>query len=87
MVSGGRPDGLPRITTLKGYVSLNRLAPITFNDPVWVIVPGHSPDTPYGPLDWPATHGNTIPTAGTEMVLGIADDGSVHVLKWTGAHT
>jgi hypothetical protein len=87
-IGSAAPTGVGRaFTILAGYVSLNATPPAAFDDPVWVIVPSHSPDAPYGPLDWPAEHGNTLPAAGTPVVIGIDDVGAAHVLRWSGQHS
>jgi len=70
-----------------GYVSPSRPAPAGFADPVWVIVPSHSIDTPYGPCDWPAIHGATKPAQGSPVWLAFDNDGTPIVIFWAGAHT
>jgi hypothetical protein len=83
---GARPTGEGQILRiLSGYVSLNRTAPTDHDDPVWVIIPSHSPDTPYGPFQFAAEHGATLPAAGTSVVVGIDDLGQGHILRWYGA--
>lgn len=84
LLSPAASGGQRALTILSGYVSRNRPAPASFSDPVWVIVPSHGSDAPYGPLEWPASHGTTLPVAGTPMVLGIDDNGTPHVLWWSG---
>ena len=79
------PIGHARIAA--GYVSRSRPAPRGFDDPIWVIVPAHSVDRPYGPCAWPAIHGNTIPTQGTDVWLGFDNDGTPIVLSWAGTHS
>lgn len=79
------PAGQPPIVS--GYVSTLRTAPAGFDDPVWVIVPTHSTEAPYGPLKWPAIHGATKPVAGTPMWVAFDDNGTPVVITWTGTHT
>jgi len=79
------PVGHPAIVA--GYVSNLRPAPRSFDDPVWVVVPSHAQERVYGPCAWPASHGNTIPSQGTEIWLGFDNDGSPLVLSWAGSHS
>lgn len=79
--------GQPVFRILVGYVSQNQTAPASFADPVYCIVPGYDPSVPFGPLTWPASHGNTLPQAGDKMVLGLDDNGTAYVLGWDGVHS
>ena len=84
---GGRPTGLQAQQIMFGQVSQNQPAPASFNDPVFVLVPAISMETPYGPLSWPATHGRTLPGPGDSMVLALDERGVVHVIAWDGAYS
>lgn len=72
-LNGSRPEGQSAAgwQVVHGYVSLQRPAPTKFSDPLYVIVPAHSGDTPYGPLPWPALHGATLPAQGAPVTLGL----------------
>lgn len=79
------PSGHPPVVA--GFVSPSRPAPVTFDDPVWVIVPAHSIDRPYGPCSWPAIHGNTKPTQSTPMWLAFDNNDTPVVVSWEGLHS
>lgn len=88
LVDGGRPTGRGQVLRIvAGYVSQNRPAPAGFDDPVWVIVPSHSPDVPYGPMSFAAEHGASLPVAGSAVTLGIDDNGAPVVLRWEGSYS
>lgn len=85
---GERRGGAPTpASVVSGYVSRVRAAPASFADPVWVIVPGHSTDRPYGPLAWPANHGATLPVAGTPVWVAFDENGTPLIVSWAGAHS
>jgi hypothetical protein len=79
------PSGHPPVAV--GYLSTIRPAPATFDDPIWVIVPSHSEDRPYGPCPWPAIHGNTKPTQGTTVWIAFDDNHAPVVISWEGNHS
>jgi hypothetical protein len=65
-----------------GYVSTSRPAPKSFDDPVFVLVTNHSAEHVYGPLDWPAIHGQTMPAQGSPIWLAFDDNGTPLVVWW-----
>lgn len=73
------------LSLLSGYVSTQRPVPDGFDDPVWVIVPSHGAQTPYGPLSWPATNGSTLPVANDPVLLAMDDNGTPWVVSWGAA--
>lgn len=76
----------PQQRIVAGYVSNARPAPVTFDDPVWVIVPSHGVDTPYGPVAWPAAHGLAMPVQGSPIWLAFDADGAPVVVWWTASY-
>jgi hypothetical protein len=92
-LTGSRPEGRgPDAEIVHGYVSLQRPAPVSLDGVIYVIVPSHSSETPYGPLTFPASHGATLPIQGTPVVLafGIALDATPRVpsvVSWDGPYT
>jgi hypothetical protein len=70
-----------------GYVSQNQTAPASFADGMYVIVPGFAPSVPFGPLTWPASHGNTLPQAGDTVRLGFDDNNTAFVIAWDGVYS
>jgi hypothetical protein len=84
-----RGDGAPgaQPPLVSGHVSSARAAPAGFEDPVWVIVPSHSIDRPYGPCAWPAIHGATLPVHGTPVWVAFDEHNVPVVVSWTGTHT
>jgi hypothetical protein len=76
------PVGQPPVAS--GYVSTLQPAPTSFDDPVYVIVPSHSTDRPYGPLAWPAIHGATKPDQGTPCWVAFDDNDTPIIVSWTG---
>ncbi len=77
----------PQSLVVSGYVSRNRPAPATFADSLWVILPNYSLDRPFGPCEWGAIHGATLPAQGAR-VTAVFDDQDVPVIVWwAGEHT
>jgi hypothetical protein len=86
-ILGARPTGQGRILNVcAGYVSLNRPAPASFDDPAWVIIPSHSAQVPV-PLSWPAIHGATMPAPGTPVTVAYDDQGTPQLISWAGLHS
>lgn len=69
-------------TILAGYVSTSQPAPQSFDDPVYVVVPTHSTERMYGPVQWPAIHGTALPVKGSPTWLAIDDNGAPVVVWW-----
>ena len=91
-LSGGRPEGRSGPQILHGYVSLQKPAPTHFTDPLWVIVPSHAGDVPYGPLLWPVSHGATLPAQGSPVTLALAlgpdgQPGVPVVMQWDAIYS
>ncbi len=85
---GIRRAGAPAPSAIvSGYVSGSRPAPASFDDPVWVILPSHSNDRPYGPLAWPTIHGATKPVAGTPVWVAFDENSTPVLVSWEGAHS
>lgn len=76
------PTSKRQLNILSGYVSTERPAPQVTSDPVWVIVPSHGADNPYGPLLWPQSNGDALPQPGNPMVIVIDESGTPHVVHW-----
>lgn len=64
-----------------GYVSKDRPAPSGFADQLWVILPEYSVDRPFGPCEWGAIHGKTLPVQGARVVI-VFDDREIPVVVW-----
>lgn len=74
-------------TAVTGYISTSRPAPASFVDPVWVMVPEFSIDYAYGPCDWPAIHGATLPAQGAKALLLFDQNNAPTVVSWQGVHS
>lgn len=72
---------------LFGKVSPNRSAPASFSDPLEVVIPQWRPDYYWTITNWPACHGNTLPSQGADCVLVMDDQRNLWCLFWTGAHS
>ena len=85
---GIRRGGSPTTPSIvSGYVSGSRPVPMSFDAPVWVILPSHSSDRPYGPLSWPAIHGATKPAAQTPVWVAFDENGTPVLVSWEGTHS
>jgi hypothetical protein len=69
-----------------GYVSQNQPAPSSLTEPLYAIVPGYDPSVPFGPLTWPASHGNALPAPGDLCVLAWDDNNTCHCVAWDGTN-
>lgn len=78
-------DPIEQPVLVRGYVSTIRPAPLSFSEPVWVIVPGYSTDRPLGPCEWPAIHGSSLPLQGAECVVGFDDQHKPTLVWWAGS--
>jgi hypothetical protein len=85
LVRDSHPIGQPPITA--GYISRLAPAPTTFDAPVYVVIPTHSPDHSYGPCVWPVIHGGTKPAQGTPCIVAFDDTGVATVISWTGVYS
>lgn len=74
----------PARAVVTGYISTLQPAPTSFDDPVYVIIPERSIDSPYGPCRWPAIHGSTLPAQGAEALLAFDQAGLPIVVWWDG---
>jgi hypothetical protein len=81
-----RSDPTPERPVVGGYVSRSREAPKSFSDPLWVIVPGYSTETPYK-CEWAALHGKTLPAQGARVVVDIDDNDVPTAVFWSGEYT
>lgn len=70
-----------------GYVSRVKPAPKAFSEPLWVIVPEYSTDSPYKCSRWGAIHGKTLPAQGAACVVAMGSDGIPTVVWWAGEYT
>ena len=74
-------------TVVDGYVSTVQPAPTGFDEPLYVIVPEYSTTVPFGPCEWGAIHGATLPKQGAKVVM-VFDEREVPVIVWwEGKHT
>lgn len=80
----GRPEHPP---VVEGYVSRSQPAPAAFGDPLWVIIPAYSPDSPYLCAGWVECHGNTLPAQGARVVVTFGTEGVPTAVWWEGAHS
>lgn len=80
--SAGDPIGLPPVA--RGYILK---APLTFDEPVWVILPEGSTERPYGPCEWGAIHGATLPATGAACVVVFDEQEHPTIVYWEGVHT
>lgn len=77
--SAGDPIGLPPVA--RGYILK---APLSFNEPVWVILPEGSTERPYGPCAWGAIHGAALPATGAACVVVFDEQNHPTVVWWDG---
>jgi hypothetical protein len=85
LLRSGAPPPLRPVVS--GYVSRNRTAPATFNDQLWVILPEYSLERPFGPCEWGAIHGATLPAQGARVTVVFDDQDVPVVVWWAGAHS
>jgi hypothetical protein len=81
-----RSGPTPERPVVGGYVSRSREAPKSFSDPLWVIVPGYSTETPYK-CEWGTIHGKTLPAQGARVVVVFDDNEVPTVVFWAGEYT
>jgi hypothetical protein len=74
-------------TFVFGHVSRKKAAPSAFDDDLFVILPGLSPDYNYGPCKWGELHGNSLPEQGAEVAVAFDDRGVPIVVWWDGPHS
>jgi hypothetical protein len=72
-------------TLIQGKVA--EPVPASFNDSLWVVLPAFSTDRPFGPCEWGAIHGATLPALGAKVVLILDDEDDPHVISWQGEHS
>lgn len=82
---GTRPTGRRNTVLVYGYVSVQKLPPAAFTDPMWVVIPSHSSEISWRMDHWPAIHGGTLPTRGTPVLCAYDDRGAMWVISWDGA--
>jgi hypothetical protein len=70
-----RSRSVRNATANTGYVSLSRTAPTATSDPIWVVLPNHSVDVSYGPLEWPQCNGAALPKPGNRVTVVFDDQG------------
>lgn len=86
----GQAEPIEQRSIIRGHISNNRPAPTGFTtigsqeNYLWVIVPGYAPNVPFGPCDWAAIHGSTLPAQGAQCVLGFDEANKPIVLWWEG---
>lgn len=77
----------PQRPVCGGYVSRNQPAPTSFADDLWVILPEYSLERPYGPCEWGAIHGASLPAQEARVVVVFDDRNIPVVVWWQGEHT
>lgn len=75
------PATRPRL--LSGKVSGNKPAPVSYSDPVYVVMANHSPDVSI-PCAWAPINGTTVPAAGNAVLVAYDDNGLPRVVWWDG---
>lgn len=86
-------DPIEQRSIIRGYVSTNRPAPTGFPvegseaNLLWVIVPGYSPNVPFGPCRWDAIHGSSLPKQGAEAWVAFDENNKPKVISWEGETT
>lgn len=68
----------------KGYIGNTAVA---YGEPVSVILPAASTERHYGPCDWLAGHGTTLPQEGDECVVVFDEQNHPTIVWWAGAYT
>lgn len=77
------PQAPPQGQLVTAQISLNQPLPESFNDPLYLVIPGWTV-TPFFTLNsWPACHGETLPSPG-DAVLLIRDDENNYRCIWWG---
>ena len=76
--------GQPSPTIIWGVVSSSQPAPTSFSQPLYVVRPAWNPDYNWTVVDWPACHGNALPTQGAECLLLIDTANNLRCVWWDG---
>jgi hypothetical protein len=79
LINGAGPLEHPPVTA--GYVSRSKPAPKAFSDPLWVILPSYSTDSPYRCMQWVAAKGKTLPAQGAAVTV-LMDTDEVPTVVW-----
>lgn len=69
-----------------GYVSKFKPAPTSFGQPVWVVIPSYSIETPYL-CNWAAIRGGSMPPQGARCQVAMSNEGVPTVIWWEGPTT
>lgn len=72
---------------IHGIVSERKPSPLSFDDPLYVVMPGWDTDIFWTIEDWPACHGTTLPPAGNDCLLAYDDAGRLYCIWWSGTTT
>lgn len=72
-------------TVVDGFVSTTHPAPTSFADQLFVVVPEYSTTQAFGPCDWGAIHGTTLPAQGAKVVIVFDEREVPVVVGWAGA--
>jgi len=78
--------GQPRPQIIYATVSNNQPLPATFDDLLYVVEP-HAPTVYHIISGFPAIHGNTLPTAGADVVLIRDNYRKLWCIWWSGSHS
>jgi hypothetical protein len=81
------PHRGPQRPITYGQVSRLQPAPLSFNDPLYVVLPDYSVDHAFKIDDWPAIHGATLPALGADVLVLIDDRNNKRVAWWAGTFT
>lgn len=78
--NSGHPSHPPIVD---GYVSKFKPAPTSFGQPVWVVIPSYSIDTPYL-CNWAALRGSAMPPQGARCQVAMSLEDVPTVIWWEG---
>lgn len=78
---GGRPTGSVGQQIVSAYVSTEKPAAATTDDPVYVVVPAMSTEVSL-PLPWPQSLGTTPPGQGDQLLVAYDENRTPHIIVW-----
>lgn len=82
-----RPTGRRPQQIRSGIVSLEKPAPQSFGDPVYVALDGGVNPEGSFPYPWRAVNGVALPKQGAACLLAEDENGIPHVIDWDGTHS
>lgn len=79
-----RPTGQRAQQVVSAYISVEKPAPATADDPAYVVIPSHNPNGSTA-LKWPQLHGITLPSQGAAALVLYDEQNAPNLVWWDGA--